>query len=112
MTGGLKSWRELFLRSHRRAAATTGLALGIGFLAAWTLAWAQAEEATGLGLPDMRFRRRGDELVQVLIETPKKLSKEQETLLRRFAETEDKSVLPESKGFFDKLMDYLSSLTD
>ena len=66
----------------------------------------------GLGLPDMRIRRRGDELVQVLIETPKKLSKEQETLLRRFAETEDKSVLPESKGFFDKLMEYVSGLTD
>ena len=52
--------------------------------------------------------RRGDELVQVRIEIPKKLNKTQEDLLREFVKTEDKSVLPESKGFFDKLVDYLS----
>lgn len=63
---------------------------------------------SGQGLPDLRRGRRGDELVQVLIEIPKKLNKQQETLLRDFAKTEDKSVLPESRGFFDKLMDYIS----
>ena len=62
----------------------------------------------GLGLPDLRSGRRGDELVQVRIEIPKKLNKKQEDLLREFVKTEDKSVLPESKGFFDRLMDYLS----
>lgn len=61
-----------------------------------------------LGLPDLRSGARGDEIVQVLIEIPKKLSKEQESLLREFAESEDRSVLPESKGFFDRLVDYLS----
>ena len=66
----------------------------------------------GLGLPDLRTGRRGDELVQVMVEIPKKLNKKQEGLLREFAETEDKSVLPESKGFFDKFMDYISSLGD
>jgi molecular chaperone DnaJ len=64
----------------------------------------------GLGLPDVRTGRRGDELVQVLVEIPKKLNKQQQDLLREFAETEDKSVLPQSKGFFDKFMDYLSGL--
>jgi molecular chaperone DnaJ len=63
---------------------------------------------TGLGVPDLRTRRKGDELVQVAIEIPKKINKDQQRLLREFAETEDKSVLPESKGFFEKLMDYLS----
>ena len=62
----------------------------------------------GLGLPDMRSRRRGDELVQVVVEIPTRLSKDQEVLLRRFAETEDKSVLPESKGFFEKLKHYFT----
>jgi len=62
----------------------------------------------GLGLPDVRSARRGDELVQVIVEIPKKLNKEQERLLRQFAATEDKSVMPESKRFFDKLVDYLS----
>jgi molecular chaperone DnaJ len=66
----------------------------------------------GLGLPDLRTRRTGDELVQVLVEIPKKLDKDQETLLRQFAATEDESVLPESKGFFEKLMDYLGGLKD
>lgn len=61
----------------------------------------------GIGLPDLRSGRRGDELVQVMIEIPKRLDKAQETLLREFAKTEDRSVLPESKGFFDKLMEYL-----
>jgi len=36
------------------------------------------------------------------------LSKQQKRLLREFAETEDKTVLPESKGFFDKIKDYLA----
>lgn len=62
----------------------------------------------GLGLPDIRTRRKGDEIVAVLIEIPKKIDKEQERLLREFAKTEDSRAMPESKGFFDKLMDYLS----
>ncbi len=67
---------------------------------------------SGLGLPDLRGRRRGDELVQVMVETPRKLNKAQQELLRQFAATEDKAVLPESKGFFDKLVDYLSGGSD
>ena len=61
----------------------------------------------GQGLPDIRTGRPGNELVQVAVEIPKKLDQQQEQLLRDFAATEDKSVLPESKGFFEKLMDYL-----
>lgn len=65
----------------------------------------------GLGLPDLRNGRRGDQLMQVTVEIPKKLDKAQEKLLREFATTEDKSVLPESKGFFDRVMEYLSGLS-
>lgn len=60
----------------------------------------------GLGLPGLRSSRQGDLLVQVLIEIPKKLSKHQEQLLREFAASEDESVLPVSKSFFEKLKDY------
>lgn len=66
----------------------------------------------GLGLPDLRTGRRGDELVQMLIEIPKRLNKKQASLLREFAETEDKSVLPESKGFFDRLKEYVSGVDE
>jgi len=62
----------------------------------------------GLGLPDLRTGRSGDEIVVVVVEVPKKLNKEQEALLREFAGTEDKSVLPESKGFLERLVEYLS----
>ena len=61
----------------------------------------------GMGLPSARSGRHGDEIVQILIEIPTRLNKEQEALLREFARSEDRSVMPESKGFFDKLMDYL-----
>ena len=60
------------------------------------------------GMPSLRNGRRGDMLVRVLVEIPKKLSKRQEELLREFAETEDIEVMPHSKGFFDKIKDYLS----
>lgn len=61
----------------------------------------------GLGLPDLRNGRSGDELVEILIEIPTRLNKEQETLLRDFAKTEDRAVMPESKGFFDRFVEYL-----
>ncbi|MFQ5414252.1 MAG: molecular chaperone DnaJ [Phycisphaerae bacterium] len=64
----------------------------------------------GLGLPDLRTGQRGDELVQINVEIPKRLNKEQERLLREFAKTEDKTVLPESKSFLEKLVDYIGGL--
>jgi len=57
----------------------------------------------GEGLPDLRTGVKGDELIRVAIEIPKNLTNGQKKLLRDFAETEDKNVLPESKGFFDRL---------
>jgi len=57
----------------------------------------------GQGLPDLRTGRRGDELVRIMVEIPKRLSGEQERLLRSFAETEDRNAMPESSGFFEKL---------
>lgn len=70
----------------------------------------QVIKLSGLGVPDLRSGRKGDQLVEVLVEVPKRLNKEQEALLRKFAETEDKHVLPESKGFFDKVKEYINSL--
>ncbi len=69
--------------------------------------YGQTFRLRGLGLPDLRTGRKGDEIVQVLIEIPKHLDKDQDRLLREFAKTEDRAVLPESKGFFDKLREYL-----
>ncbi len=62
----------------------------------------------GEGMPSLRNGRKGDLLVRVNVEIPKKLTEKQEQLLREFAETEDKDVMPRSKGFWDKIKDVLS----
>src|SRR5262245_10661734 len=62
----------------------------------------------GKGLPDIRSYRNGDQIVQVLVEIPKKLTERQKQLLREFAATEDDKVLPQRKGFLDKLKDMIS----
>lgn len=61
-----------------------------------------------MGLPDIRSRRVGDQHIRILIEVPRKLSKKQEELLREFAKTEDHQVLPQSRGFLDRLKEFLS----
>ena len=63
----------------------------------------------GQGLPDIRTGRTGDQLVQIIIETPNKLNAKQEELLREFAKTENKSVLPKSKSFLDKMKKYFGN---
>jgi molecular chaperone DnaJ len=57
----------------------------------------------GEGLPDLRTRRKGDQLVRVTIEIPRHLTSEQEELLRDFDRTQDRSAMPESSSFFEKL---------
>ncbi len=57
----------------------------------------------GKGLPDIRSYRTGDEVVQILVEIPKKLTDRQKALLKEFAASEDEKVMPQRKGFLDKL---------
>jgi molecular chaperone DnaJ len=59
----------------------------------------------GKGMPDPRHSGRGDLLVQVHVEVPKKLSSDHEDLLRRLAEVEQAQVTPQRKSFFQKLRD-------
>lgn len=63
---------------------------------------------SGKGLPNLRSGRNGDLIVQFVVEIPRKLSKKQSELLRSFAETEDHAVMPESRGFFERVRDYLT----
>jgi molecular chaperone DnaJ len=62
----------------------------------------------GKGMPDPHGRGHGDLVVQVVVETPKKLTKRQEELLREFAELENTHVSPERKSFFETLRDYFA----
>ncbi len=67
---------------------------------------------TGRGMPDVRSGRRGDLLVQMLVETPKSLTKRQEELLRELAELEQKHVQPQRKSFLDKLKDFFNPVAE
>lgn len=62
----------------------------------------------GRGMPDINGRGRGDELIEVVIETPKHLNARQEELLRELAEIEHEAVSPRRKSFFEKLRDYFT----
>lgn len=61
----------------------------------------------GGGMPDPQGGGKGDLLVQTFIETPKKITAEQEKLLRQLAELEHVEVSPQRKSFLDKLKAYL-----
>jgi len=58
---------------------------------------------SGKGMPSLRYRRTGDLLVVVALETPRGLSKRQEELFRELAEIDHKQVSPQRKSFLEKL---------
>jgi molecular chaperone DnaJ len=60
----------------------------------------------GLGMPDVRGYGKGDQLVRVVVEVPKKLSAEQEELLRKLAGLEKSSVTPHKRSIFSKIRDF------
>jgi molecular chaperone DnaJ len=57
----------------------------------------------GRGVPDVNGRGRGDLLVQVVVDTPTELSKEQEDILRLFASSRGEEVAPAETGFMAKV---------
>lgn len=59
----------------------------------------------GKGMPSLRTGRTGDLILQVLIETPRNLTKRQAELFRELAEIEHKHVSPQRKSFFEKIRD-------
>ncbi|QFT77894.1 molecular chaperone DnaJ [Erythrobacter sp. THAF29] len=59
----------------------------------------------GAGMPVLQGRGRGDLVVEIMVETPTKLSKKQKEILQEFRETETGDECPESRSFFSKLKD-------
>ncbi len=57
----------------------------------------------GQGLPRLDGGPHGDQLVQIFVEVPTKLSDEQRELMERFAAISGDDVSPRRKGFMDKL---------
>jgi len=59
----------------------------------------------GQGVQDLESKRKGDLLVEVQVEVPRKLNARQEELIRELAELERKNVSAHQKSFFEKLKD-------
>jgi molecular chaperone DnaJ len=59
----------------------------------------------GAGMPVLQGRGRGDLVVEIMVETPTKLSRRQREILEEFRATETGEECPESRGFFNKLKD-------
>ncbi|MFQ5515104.1 MAG: molecular chaperone DnaJ [Myxococcota bacterium] len=57
----------------------------------------------GQGLPRLNGGGRGDQLVQIFVEVPTRLSERQRELLEEFARVSGDDVSPRRRGFLDKL---------
>jgi molecular chaperone DnaJ len=64
----------------------------------------------GKGMPVLRSRGTGDMYVQVMVETPQKLTKRQRELLAEFEKQSSSETHPESAGFFTKVKEFLDGL--
>ncbi|MGB7035247.1 MAG: molecular chaperone DnaJ [Xanthobacteraceae bacterium] len=64
----------------------------------------------GKGMPVLRARQSGDMYVQVLVETPQKLTKKQRDLLAEFDRLSSTETQPESSGFLGKVKEFLDGL--
>jgi molecular chaperone DnaJ len=58
----------------------------------------------------LRSRERGDMYVQVVVETPQKLTKRQKELLQEFDKQSSTETQPEAAGFFSKVKEFLDGL--
>jgi molecular chaperone DnaJ len=59
-----------------------------------------------LGMPDVHGYGKGDQLVRVVVDVPKKVSGEQEELLRKLAALEKTSVTPHKRSILGKIKDF------
>lgn len=57
----------------------------------------------GRGVPHVGGRGRGDLLVQIVVDTPTRLTEQQERLLRELAAERDEAVSPPGNGLFSKI---------
>lgn len=58
----------------------------------------------GGGIRRLRGHGRGDQVIQMIVDTPKNLTKRQEELFRELSEIDGKDTKDTLKGFFQKLM--------
>ncbi len=57
----------------------------------------------GKGVPHLNERGKGDLIVEVRVQTPNKMTKQQKELMRQLAETMTVENAPHSRGLFEKV---------
>ena len=62
----------------------------------------------GKGVPHLNDRGKGDLMVEVRVQTPSKLTRDQRELMRQLAETMTVENKPHSRGLFDKVKEIFS----
>ncbi|HIE41754.1 MAG TPA: molecular chaperone DnaJ [Nitrospinaceae bacterium] len=62
-----------------------------------------AHRISGAGVPQLRGHSKGDQIIHLNIETPKRLNKKQRDLFKELAELDGKPIKETVKGFFQKL---------
>ena len=66
----------------------------------------------GAGMPVLQGRGKGDLVIEIMVETPTKLTARQKELLRELKATETGEECPQSRGFFDRLKEAWTDLTE
>jgi chaperone protein DnaJ len=66
----------------------------------------------GAGMPVLQGRGKGDLVIEIMVETPTKLTARQKELLRELQATETGEECPQSRGFFDRIKDAWTDLTE
>ena len=62
----------------------------------------------GKGMPVLRSNRVGDMYIQIVVETPRNLSRRQRELLEEFEKASSAETHPESTGFFARVRDFFA----
>jgi molecular chaperone DnaJ len=66
----------------------------------------------GMGMPILRSREKGDLYVQVVVETPQKLTARQRELLRELENDSGTDNAADQAGFFEKMKSFISGNDD
>lgn len=66
----------------------------------------------GKGMPVLRSKTQGDLYIQVVTETPQKLTRKQRELLEEFEKLSSDENSPESTGFFSRMKKFLDGLNE
>ena len=61
------------------------------------------------GMPVLRSKQTGDMYVQVVVETPQKLTRRQKELLNEFEKLSSKDTHPEAAGFFTRVKEFFGT---